>query len=82
MSKQIKMREEDSVEEFNPWNRDAQLLERMLGIHDSIQEEIIMKEGKDDRKAASKEEFGASRTKEEEKVNQKLQSESNQQRFK
>ena len=30
MSSQIKMKEEDSVEEFNPWNIDAQLLERML----------------------------------------------------
>jgi len=29
------MEEEDSMEEFNPWNRDVQLLERMLDGHDS-----------------------------------------------
>ena len=37
MSSQIKMKEEDYVEEFNPWNRDTQLLERMLESHDSVQ---------------------------------------------
>ena len=42
MSSQIKMKEEDSVEEFNPWNKDVKLLEKMLNSHDSI-----MKEGKD-----------------------------------
>jgi len=52
MSSQIKMKEEYSVEEFNPWNRDAQLLERMLESHDSVQTKIIMKEGKDEREAA------------------------------
>jgi len=37
MSNQIKMKEEEFVEEFNPWNRDAQLLERMLESHDLVQ---------------------------------------------
>jgi len=37
VSNQIKMEEEDFVEEFNPWNRDAQFLERMLENHDSVQ---------------------------------------------
>jgi len=46
---QIKVKEEDSEEEFNPWNKDVKLLERVLNSHDSI-----MKEGKDDREAASK----------------------------
>ena len=71
MSSQIKMKEEDFVEEFNPWNRDAQSLERMLESHDSVQTEIIMKEGKDERDAVSikfKEKVGA-RAKVEEKVN-------------
>ena len=36
MNSEIKMKEEDSVEEFNPWNKDSQLLERMLEIHDSV----------------------------------------------
>lgn len=53
MSTQIKMKEEDFVEEFNPWNRDAQLLERMLESHDSMQTEIIFKEGKDEREVVS-----------------------------
>ena len=34
MSSQIKMKEEDSMEEFNPWNKDVQLLERMLESQD------------------------------------------------
>ena len=51
MSSQIKMKEEDYVEVFNPWNRDVKLLERMLESQDSIQKEIIMKEGKDEREA-------------------------------
>ena len=49
MSSKVKMVEEDFVEEFNPWNRDVQLLERMLESQDSMQKEIIMKEGKDER---------------------------------
>ena len=39
------------MEEFNPCNRDVQLLERMLEGQDSMQKEITMKEGKDERKA-------------------------------
>jgi len=34
MSSQVKMVEGDSMEEFNPWNRDVQLLERMLESQD------------------------------------------------
>jgi hypothetical protein len=63
------MKEEDSVEEFNPWNRDVQLLERMLESHDSMQREIIMKEGKDEREEASKESKKSKKSKE--KVEQK-----------
>jgi len=62
MSSQIKIKEVDFVEKFNPWNNDAQLLERMLESHDSVQKEIIMKEGKDERDAVSvgvKEKVGA-----------------------
>lgn len=93
MSSQIKIKEEDSMEEFNPWNRDAQLLERMLEIHDSVQTKIIMKEGKDEREALSvgvKAKVGAraremsimvARAKVEEKLNQQLQGESNLQQF-
>ena len=51
MSSQVKTVEEDSVEEFNPWSIDVQLLERILESQDSMQKEIIMKEGKDKRKA-------------------------------
>jgi len=40
----LKMREEDFVEEFNPWNREVKSLERVLNSHD-----LVMKEGKDDR---------------------------------
>jgi len=39
MSSQIKMKQEDFVEEFNPWNRDANFQERMRGrvrVSDSI----------------------------------------------
>ena len=43
MSSQVNMVEEDYVEEFNPWNRDVQLLERMLDSYDSMHKEIIMK---------------------------------------
>lgn len=50
----------------------------MLENHGSVQIEIIMKEGKDDREVIRKEKVGT-RVKEEEKVNQQLQSESNQQ---
>ena len=46
MSSQIKM---DYVEEFNPWNKDVRLLERMMESQDSIQKEITVKEGKDER---------------------------------
>jgi len=78
------MKEEDSMEEFNPWNRDVNLLEEMLNSHDSV-----MREGKGDRKAASearvsisarKAEVGAS-AKEEGQVNQQLKTESKQQQF-
>jgi len=34
MSSQIKMKEEDSLEVLNPWNKDVQLLERMLDSQD------------------------------------------------
>ena len=44
---QVKMKEEDFMEELSPWNKDVKLLEKMLNSHDSI-----MKEGKDDREAA------------------------------
>ena len=94
MSNQIKMKEEDYVEEFNPWNIDAQLLERMLESHDSVQIEIIMEEGKDEREAISvrvKAKVGArvramstmvAREKVEEKVRiRKLQREENKQQF-
>jgi len=95
MNNQIKMKEEESVEEFNPWNKDVKFLERVLDSHDSIQEEIIIKEGKDDREAESKEKVSieskekvgvnkakvGAREKEEEKVNQQLQTESNQQQI-
>lgn len=37
MDNQTKMEEEDFMEEFNPWNRDVQLLERMLESQDSVQ---------------------------------------------
>jgi len=37
MSSQIKMKEEDSMEKFNPWNRKVQLLERMLESQNSMQ---------------------------------------------
>lgn len=30
------MKEEDSMEDFNPWNRDVQLLERMLESQNSV----------------------------------------------
>ena len=43
------MEEEDSMGEFNPWNRGVQLLERMLEIQDSMQIKITMKENKDER---------------------------------
>ena len=49
MSNQVKMEEEDSVEVFNPWNKDIMLLERMLENQDLMQKEIIMREGKDER---------------------------------
>jgi len=54
VNSQIKVKEENSMEEFNPWNREVNLLEKVLNNHDSI-----MKEGKDDREAASKPKFGA-----------------------
>lgn len=49
MRSQIKMEEEDSMEEFNPWNRGVQLLERMLDNHDSMHIGIILTKGKDER---------------------------------
>jgi len=42
------MKEGDSIEEFNPWNREVKLLERVLNSHD-----LVMKEGKDDREVVS-----------------------------
>ena len=36
MSSEIKNKEEDFVEEFNPWKRDAQLLDRMLESYDLV----------------------------------------------
>jgi len=36
MSSQVKTVEENYVEEFNPWNRDGQFLERMLESQDSM----------------------------------------------
>jgi len=69
MSSQIKMKEEDFMEKFNPWNRDVQLLERMLKSRNSMQTEITMKEGKDEREA--------SRTSEEQVRNQQLHKLSN-----
>ena len=47
MGSLTKKEEDDSIEEFNPWNKDVELLEKMLNNHHSI-----MKEGKDDREAA------------------------------
>lgn len=73
MSSQIKMKEEDSMEEFNPWKRDVKLLQRMMESRNSMQIEIIVKEGKDEREA--------SRTSEEQVRNQQLHSGSNQQQF-
>lgn len=49
MNNQVKTVEEDSMENSNPWNRYVQSLERMLESQDSMQKEIIMKEGKDER---------------------------------
>ena len=49
VNSQIKVKEENSMEELNPWNREVNFLERVLNSHDPI-----MKEGKDDREAASK----------------------------
>lgn len=49
ISSQIKVKEEEFMEEINPWNREVNLLVKELNSHDSI-----MKEGKDDREAASK----------------------------
>ena len=48
MSSQIEMEEEDFMENFNPWIRDVQLVERMLDSQDSMQKETNMKEGKDE----------------------------------
>ena len=48
LKNQIKMKEKESMEEFNPWNKDVKSLERVLDSHDSI-----MKEGKDDREATN-----------------------------
>jgi len=48
MNIQINLKEENSMEEFNPWNREINLLEKVLNSHDSI-----MREGKDDREAVS-----------------------------
>ena len=56
MNNQIKVKEENSMEELNPWNREVNLLERMLNNHD-----LIMKEGKDDREVARKPKVGASK---------------------
>jgi len=80
MSSQMKMKEENSIEESNPCNKNVKLLERVLDSHDSI-----MKEGKDDREEASigdttrvsiaKKAKAGTRAKEEE--NQQLQRESN-----
>jgi len=33
VSSQVKMKEEDFMEEFNPWNKDVKLLEKMLNNH-------------------------------------------------
>lgn len=44
VSSRVKIKEEDFMEEFNPWNKDVKLLEKMLNSND-----LIMKEGKDDR---------------------------------
>lgn len=84
MRSQIKMKEEYSVEEFNPWNIDTKFLERMLKSHYSMQTKIIMKEGKDEREEISivRKEKVRTREKEEEKINQQLKRESNQQQFK
>jgi len=37
VNNQIKMEEEDSIEKFSPWNKDVQLLERMLESQYSMQ---------------------------------------------
>jgi len=37
VSRQIKMKEEDYMEVFNPWNWNVQLLERMLESQNSMQ---------------------------------------------
>lgn len=49
VTNQIKMKEGDFVEVLYPWKRDVQLLKRMMDSQDSIQKEIIVKEGKDGR---------------------------------
>jgi len=49
MINQVRMVEEDSMEEFNPWNINVQLLVRTLEGQDSMHKGIIMKEGKDER---------------------------------
>ena len=42
----LKIKEGNSMEEFNPWNRNVKMLERVLDSHD-----LIMKEGKEGREA-------------------------------
>ena len=56
MNSQIKVKEENSMEELNPWNRKVILVERVLNSHDPI-----IKEGKDDREKISKPKVGASK---------------------
>jgi len=56
VNSQIKVKEENSMEELNPWNREVNLLEKVLNSHDSI-----MKEGKGDGEVARKPKVGASK---------------------
>lgn len=58
MNNQMEVKEENYMEEINPWNKEVNFLEKMLNNHDSI-----MKEGKDDREAASKPKDEASKEK-------------------
>ena len=34
LNNQIKVKEENSMEEFNPWNREVNLLEKVLNNHE------------------------------------------------
>ena len=79
------MEEGDSVEDFNPWSRQVNLLEKVLNNHDSIR-----KASKDDREAvsigvtasvearASKPKFGASKVEVSKETKAKVETRANE----